>query len=54
MYTMYTIRPDYITKQSRISHSYYRTDEDFEPTWFKYVYSFCLFSMVILFIVMIV
>lgn len=54
MYTMYTIKPDYITKQSRISHSYYRVHEDIEPTWIKYVYSICLFSMVILFIVIIV
>ena len=54
MYSMYTIKPDHITKQSRIKHAYYDNSEDFEPLWFKYVYSACLFSMIVLFIVILV
>ena len=54
MYSMYTIKPDRITKQSRIMHAYYDYNEDFEPMWLKYVYSVCLFSMVVLFVVIIV
>ena len=61
MYSMYTIKPDHITKQSRTrhvyyghaGHAYYENNEDFEPTWFKYVYSICLFSLTILCIVII-
>lgn len=51
MYSMYTIKPDHITKQNRIRHTYYENSEDFEPIWLKYV---CLFSMIVLFIVIIV
>jgi hypothetical protein len=54
MYSMYTIKPDHITKQSRIRHTYYENSEDIEPMWLKYVYSVCLFSMVVLFVVIIV
>ena len=53
MYSMYTIKPDHISKQSRINHTYYDNSEDFEPLWFKYVYSFCLFSLTVLCIVII-
>lgn len=51
MYSMYTIKPDHITKQSRIRYAYYDNSDDFEPLWLKYV---CLFSMVVLFIVILV
>ena len=51
---MYTIKPDHISKQSRIMHTYYEGSDDFEPLWLKYVYSACLFSMVVLFIVILV
>ena len=53
MYTMYTIKPDHITKQTRIRHAYYENTDDFEPLWFKYVYGICLFSLTILCIVII-
>ena len=51
MYTAYRIQPDYMENRKR--YYYYENSDDFEPMWFKYVYSFCLFSMVILCIVII-
>ena len=53
MYTAYRIQPDHTSKENRIKYEYYENSDDFEPTWFKYVYSFCLFSLTVLCIVII-
>ena len=49
MYTAYRIQPDYMENRKR--YYYYESSDDFEPLWLKYV---CLFSMVVLFIVILV
>ena len=52
MYRAYRIQPDNMENRER--YYYYENSEDFEPMWLKYVYSVCLFSMVVLFVVIIV
>ena len=53
MYTAYRIQPDDINKQNRIRYQYYENYDYFEPKWLNYVYGFCLFSLTLLCIVII-